>query len=172
MKTNALAVVIVLNALASGAPARANNIVVNGGFETGDLTGWSVSPILSVPPSTPQWSVSSTNPYDGTYSAWAQSNSVLYQIVPTIPERPYQLSFAFNPGPNNEALVLYWAGGYGSRVAMGEPNIWALYTWDLRSPIPPYTTSQLGFAEGGLGGVCSGGICVGPPYEGEASDRA
>jgi hypothetical protein len=59
--TSAAAVAVALTLFAGG--AQAANIAVNGGFETGDFTGWTVFPNAGTQ------SVGTTNPSSGTYAA-------------------------------------------------------------------------------------------------------
>jgi putative cofactor-binding repeat protein len=66
-----LAITIVLSSLATLQPSviasSTDNIVQNGGFETGSLTNW-----VSVEPN--KWSVASTRSHSGDYSAFTQSD--------------------------------------------------------------------------------------------------
>jgi hypothetical protein len=97
-------------ALAPSASARAH-LIVNGGFETGNFTGWTdeaLDPafcgtdlicraILNVQLAAYRWLNLSTDPYEGSRFAGAQSTLTLSQILPTTAGETYQLSFAFNP---------------------------------------------------------------------------
>jgi hypothetical protein len=100
--------------LFAGANAAAGELVVNGGFETGDFTGWTVSGA-----DTPGWDygISTNQPQSGTYSAWFGSPSgltYLSQEIPTTPGQEYEISFwgaINNQGqpPDNE-IQFYWNG--------------------------------------------------------------
>lgn len=93
-----MSAVAVAGALALAAPAMAANIVANGGFETGDLTGWSGT-IL-------------TNPYSGVICLGAGSSpeglceaflgtdgaaGTLSQVLSTVAGQAYAVSFSFKP---------------------------------------------------------------------------
>jgi hypothetical protein len=93
--------------------AHASSILVNGGFETGDFTGWTQS----------GWFIDTLNPNSGVYDAGtgcagASCTSVgdpnaayLYQEVATIPGTTYSLSFFYDSGQlptlGSELLVLW-----------------------------------------------------------------
>ncbi len=69
-------------------PSSALNLVANGGFETGDFTGWTTSgSYLSV----------GTNGYESTYAAnlgtLGQLGYLSQSGIPTIPGQNYQLSY-------------------------------------------------------------------------------
>ncbi len=81
--------ILVLALLGIAGPARAN-VLVNGGFETGDFTGWSQSG------NTGFTFVSPNDPNSGKYSAWlgpVGSLGYLSQTVATIPGDFYTLNF-------------------------------------------------------------------------------
>ena len=102
--------------VASGA-LQAGNIVVNGGFETGDFTGWSHQ----------SWEVDSTgdaHPHSGTFSAFTgcvgascldsstpESGAFIFQDLVTTNGQTYTASFFYFPddGTPNE-LDVYWNG--------------------------------------------------------------
>jgi hypothetical protein len=94
---------LALTLLCGAARARAD-FLVNGGFETGNFSGWS-------PSGNPAFTfVSSSNPYSGTYAAWlgpVGSLGYLSQTVATTPGTSYDLQFVLgNSGPKaNEFLV-------------------------------------------------------------------
>jgi hypothetical protein len=93
--------------------ASAGNILVNGGFETGDFTGWSQS----------DWFIDSLNPNSGVYDASTgcfgascttpgdPDAAYLYQDLTTTPGTTYDLSFFFDSGQlatsASELLVLW-----------------------------------------------------------------
>jgi hypothetical protein len=64
-------------------------LVVNGGFETGDFTGWTVNDPSG-------FSHVDLNPHSGTFSAWLAGlgvDGILTQTIPTIPGDLYRFSF-------------------------------------------------------------------------------
>lgn len=77
-------------------PALAGTLVVNGGFETGDLTGWTAN----------GWSINNTNttgPYSGDFYAetgCTEFGCFLSQTLPTDPGALYDLNFWYNSGPD------------------------------------------------------------------------
>jgi len=113
--------------------SKANSIVVNGGFETGDLTGWTAS--------VPSWFAStgsSTNiamPYDGNYFAMMPYANFkdMSQTLTTVAGTTYELQFAFNPGTQDGTTgdtgriesVLGWKSHY--RYRSSAVSLAALY---------------------------------------------
>lgn len=97
-KTSAL-----LWALAAGS-AHAS-LVVNGGFETGDFTGWTVSG--------PGASVSAVDPHSGAYSGRFSGDSTsIEQMIATTPGASYDISFFFSStGHNDNDFIFNWDGG-------------------------------------------------------------
>jgi len=78
-------------ALAPGAADAATNLVTNGGFETGDYTGWTNNPV-SYPQSIVTYAVQ-----DGSYAAQFEGFSfgpnTLSQLIATASGQSYTLSF-------------------------------------------------------------------------------
>lgn len=76
------------------APAGAN-LLVNGGFETGDLTGWTPFQFGG----SPVRSVVSSPVFEGDYALWIQcdggSEGGVYQRFATVPGNQYQVSFYY-----------------------------------------------------------------------------
>ena len=103
--------------------ADAAQLLINGGFETGDFTGWSQS----------GWFIDTTDPEEGIYDASTgcggpscttvgdPNSAYLDQIVTTTPGITYNLSFFYNSGQDptqgSELLVLW-----------GDPNAPSLST--------------------------------------------
>jgi len=109
MKTPAslLGILAVIGILSLGLTQSAKaNLIVNGGFETGDFTGWIVTT------GSPNTFVSGS-PHTGVYAAWsgaaAPSDCQIGQIVPTAPGT-YTIDFwlaNLGDGPNH--FYVYWA---------------------------------------------------------------
>jgi hypothetical protein len=135
------------SALAFSSLGQANELVVNGGFETGDFTGWTDSVVQSFDPAgcngdpscialvtqerdANRWLISSASPYDGAYFATAQSSAQLYQSLATITGQQYQLAFAFNPGSTGDGLQVFF-GLDPIFIAPGGTAGWTLYTFDV-----------------------------------------
>lgn len=97
-----------------GSPLFAGNIVINPGFLTGDLSGWSTTPDQY------KWyndAYYSPGSYDATtgchegagcLTPGGPTESYLYQDLPTTPGSLYTLAFWYGGGPN--ILDVYWNG--------------------------------------------------------------
>jgi len=93
--------------------AHATSILVNGGFETGDFTGWTQS----------GWLIDTTNPNSGVYDTSTgcsgascttvgdPNSAYIFQDVATTPGTTYTLSFFYDSGQlpilGSELLVLW-----------------------------------------------------------------
>ena len=101
-----------------GGQARAGNLIVNGGFETGDFSGWTLLPDPIVHD---EWTlVTSANygitPYEGTYFATFsnyayEGASGFDQTVATVPGQNYVLSFWYTTSPDasaNNQFTVTW----------------------------------------------------------------
>jgi hypothetical protein len=100
MKVTGFAATLVAAALSAGAASATDNLIVNGGFETGDLTGWSTNPDGT-------WAnagvVDALGILANSGDYFASTDCVdtqcsLSQTVATTPGATYFLSFSFNPG--------------------------------------------------------------------------
>jgi hypothetical protein len=104
-------------------PVAAQELVVNGGFETEDLTGWTQSG------NTDFTGVDSSNPNTGSYATFLGpfgSLGFLSQDLVTTPGQPYNFSFwLFSDGETPNEFHAFWDGGSVS----GEVDI----------PAQPYT---------------------------------
>jgi hypothetical protein len=90
MRTAVIGAVFVL-LLGSGTATA--NLIVNGGFETGDFTGWTISGAGTL---NTDYGISTVVPHSGTYSAWfGDPDGLTYisQVIPTTPGQEYEASF-------------------------------------------------------------------------------
>jgi hypothetical protein len=141
-----------LAVIAATSAAQANELVINGGFETGDLTGWTVGS-----PGQPfNWDVTNISDagiYAGSYIAengCFQTHCALSQTLAITPGRIYELSFAFNPGLfANETTdgvggdtQVFWNGNLVIDILGGDP-VWTLYTFSV---IASTTSTELRFS--------------------------
>jgi hypothetical protein len=140
--------------LALSIPAARADLIVNGGFETGDFTGWTQS----------GWFIDTLNPNSGVYDASTgcsgascttvgdPNSAYLYQDVATTPGTTYDLSFFYDSGQvptfGSELLVL-WGDPTAMRLStvvdfvdMGTSGAYAEYTGAVTATS---ATSQLEF---------------------------
>ncbi len=115
---------IVAIALA-GLPGRAANLVVNPGFETGDLTGWIVSPDSSSGCSC--YGVDNLQPHSGAYEAYfGPIGDVvdLSQSLATVPGTAYTVSFwlAQTQDPYPPDYINSIAASFGSNGLLSETD--------------------------------------------------
>jgi hypothetical protein len=105
--------------------------VVNGGFETGDFTGWSLNPASSGS----LFGVGSNYPHTGTYGVYfgavADIPDEIYQNVTTTAGQQYTLSFwLFNQGvTGDDNTYVSWNGT--SLVNGSAPGSWTLYSFTV-----------------------------------------
>jgi hypothetical protein len=93
-----LAAFLVLAVLLSFGSAHATNLLVNGGFETGDFTGWTITPTsLAVYP----YVFIGTNPYSGSYNAVFGADN--YEDLSTL-----DLSQTFSTTPGQSYTFDFW----------------------------------------------------------------
>jgi hypothetical protein len=97
-----------------GSSSATAGLVVNGGFETGDFTGWTISGAGTL---NLDYGITNVDPHSGTYAAWfgdPTGLTFLSQIIPTIPGQEYEASFWAannNQGyPAQNEFQLYWNG--------------------------------------------------------------
>lgn len=124
MKTSRLAAPLLCLPLST----LAQNILVNGGFETGDLTGWTVLP--EQPQSEIPWAtvtqdqiaeVRSDDQASGKYSLFAAGEAlspdtpfpdlpvIIEQTFATTPGQGYDISMDVNPGPEGSLYAVYYS---------------------------------------------------------------
>jgi hypothetical protein len=122
-KLNMLAGAALATALIVSSGAQAD-LVTNGGFETGDFTGWVQGG------NTGDTGVDSNFPHSGIFSAFmgpVGSDGTLSQNIATTPGQLYEISFWLNteePGPPNDFAV-----SFGGQALLSLTNL----------PAAPYT---------------------------------
>jgi hypothetical protein len=98
--------VLAVAALSVAYPAKAN-LITNGGFETGDFTGWTAVGTEDV-----HGSVNSVSPHSGSFQALLINGS-LSQSVATTPSASYTIDFwlasSNQPGSTN-SFIATWGG--------------------------------------------------------------
>ena len=99
-----------------GGLASATEILTNGGFETGSLPPWvwGRTQFAAHPSNTAnEWFVTTTNPFDGAFSAEVNDNFELVQDFAPVPVADISnISFAAWTSPRVEmAVVLFYSGG-------------------------------------------------------------
>jgi hypothetical protein len=117
-RTSLILLSLLLLATPAALQAQTSNLVLNGGFETGDFTGWTLSG-ANTPASVDNGSYglfSEITPHSGNYDADFESDgNALYQYLsqtlPTTPGASYLLSFWFDNDPLNFGdFLLSWNG--------------------------------------------------------------
>jgi hypothetical protein len=141
-----LSVAVVLAALISSARAASADYVVNGGFETGDFTGWTISGDLLG-----QFGVDNHSPYQGTFAAFFGTEgdmTIISQDIPTIVGATYTLTYALMNEPtqglpqSNEVAVSFGSASTDQiNLAAFDYTIFTLQTVATSTT----TTLQFGF---------------------------
>ncbi|MGB7758481.1 MAG: carbohydrate binding domain-containing protein [Bryobacteraceae bacterium] len=111
MRTTLTGVAVVLFLVCGAARA---DLITNGGFETGDFTGWTVTGanLLNV-----NYGISNIVPEDGVYCAWFSGSATgltyLSQTIATVPGQLYDasvwISYTMKSATTNE-LQFWWGG--------------------------------------------------------------
>jgi flagellin len=112
---------IAISLLALTAACYGDNIVLNGGFETGDLTGWTVNSLedswsISSVANTGLFAVTTGCVGDTCINGDPASQNFLTQTLLTNPGDSYTLSFWYDPGSvgagegNTSELMILWGG--------------------------------------------------------------
>jgi len=118
------------------------NLIVNGGFETGDFTGWTVTGTMQY------FGVLPMAARSGVYGAWfgdIEGITSISQTVATVPGVTYELSFwVANPIGNVNYAELWWDGNLIDSVQNSEP-----FGWDQVSFLVTATTGSTEFKIGG-----------------------
>jgi hypothetical protein len=104
---------ILVTAFFGSIPASAG-LIVNGGFETGDFSGWTISGAGTI---NTDYGITNMVPHSGTYAAWfGDPTGLTYisQVIATVPGQEYEVSFwgaNNNQGqPAQNELQFYWNG--------------------------------------------------------------
>jgi hypothetical protein len=131
--------------------ASAANLVTNGGFETGDFTGWSISgPQTSGPYITvlgPFMDAVQLNPYNGSnYFAglgFNGSDGTISQTIATTPGTTYAFSYAYfaEPGTPNDFTASFGGNPVFSVVNDTSDNTNPI-TWSQQSYIVTATSTS------------------------------
>lgn len=113
-------------------PCRAANLVVNGGFETGNFSGWN-----TLPAANGSFFGVDTFSHSGDFAAFFGADAQIpeydqfFQVVPTLLGQQYTLEFyAYNSGVGNDSLQVVWEG---VNVFDSTPIALPLEDWSLVS---------------------------------------
>jgi len=146
---------LILLLLLASSPATAN-LITNGGFETGNFSGWTLSG-AGVPPVSgygPYYGITTYHPRSGTYAAWfGDPNAMTYlsQTIQTVPGQEYLVSFwaanqPFYATPSNEFQV-FWDGSPVFTVNDAPGINWTL-TQGILTATQTSTEIKFGFENG------------------------
>jgi hypothetical protein len=142
----------------SATQAQSPNLVVNGGFETGDFTSWTLSGI-NAPASVDNGAsglFSQISPHSGNYDADFESDGsagyqYLSQTLPTIAGASYLLSFWFDNSPLNFGEFLLTWDGSTLLNTVGVGPVYSATDWTemqfVVSATGSSTVLQFGFAD-------------------------
>ncbi|WP_372914636.1 filamentous hemagglutinin N-terminal domain-containing protein, partial [Sandarakinorhabdus sp.] len=138
------------------------NLLVNGGFDSGDLSGWNNENSGR----SFAWFVDGAThfdlgPFNGTSFASTGclfTSCTLSQVFNTTLGANYRLSFAFNPGDNASAgqasasALFNGASLFSQNIGLG-PNAWTVYTADITATSSTSTLSFQAFQNPAFSGL-------------------
>lgn len=93
---------------------QAQSIVTNGGFETGDFTGWNTTPAANGSSFGVDNNGSLLTPYDGSsyayFAAYANQPDSIDQVLATTPGYTYDVNFWVNDSAGGGNFAATWGG--------------------------------------------------------------
>jgi len=136
----------VFSILLAAGSARAD-LIVNGGFETGDFTGWEIwmAPLGSMFGLSNDANLAHTGNYSFYFAGLGGEPDAIYQIVPTVAGQQYRLTFWLNYDSTfGERFRVSWEGTTVLELTPVEmTNGWKEYTLQLTATA---SGSELRFA--------------------------
>ena len=132
-------------------PVKAN-LITNGGFETGDFTGWTVFEIGTPFTAVVGGAVGGISPHSGAFQAASDSSGVfLTQSVTTTPGASYIVDFWLAAAAENGAISssVLWAGSVIFGQAFFSSSGYTEHTFTLTAPS---ATTELQFFSSSLAG--------------------